>query len=248
MSYYPVEAVAYAAATYAMAKGLPVNEDLLAYRSESQILIASAAYDALLDVSWRRVAVAAGCPNEKNKLASLDMAVRHRKKRGWMDADLHALCKRAVEERLLLRLTPPGAPNCDPAPQASDEPAPPDPPPVAVPFTALRPKPDAALLPDLPPVHSRQIRKLETDLDKEIYGPPPKRQPVNVRTVTVPFPGDKPEDWRPLSVIPDEADDDPHKVSIHSPDRNRLGSTRIAKPKRISLPRIPSLERKLSDD
>lgn len=233
--------VAYAAATYAAATGAPVGPNLFAYRSEAQLLIAAAVYESFggKRMAWRRVAIAVFCPNDKNKIASLDMGVRHRQKRNAFDPVLFAACKQAAAQKQLIRTK--RLPEPEPVMRW----------PAKKPITVVRRDPPPPLRPPIAvPPGARQIAKPVSAIDKEIYGAPliaPRKIDPRAAYPTMPIPGDKPEGWTPPPE-PDDSDVDSEVMRVPSPNSERLGHREGARSKKITLPRIRALEKEFPND
>lgn len=238
------ESVAYAAATYAVWTGEPVSSALFAYRSEAQTLIAGAVYLATKGLSWRASALAAFCPNDKNKITSLDMGFRRRREKKLYDAGLFAAMCLAARERRLVREEKTEHPKAERqalgtgiAKLVAEH--------IAAPLAAIVAPTVIPAEVSINPALSKQTWKPQTDLDKEIYGRPLNARHVLARSqsVSVPMPGDKPEGWVPLPAPaePDEGDD-LGIADVESRHLERTGSA-SRRSKKITLPRIRALEK-----
>lgn len=169
------EQVAYAAVTYAKAKGGNPDDRLFALKSDAQMTLAAALYDAFPDVVFHRVAAALQCP--KDDANRLNMAMRGRRKSGRnIDEALIAKCATAAKE-LRVVFDPPAMP---PTPVVAK-------PSVSI-VRTVAPPPDRRFPPQ------GQFRKPITDLDKEIYGTPltgrPRPKFMIVEDVTAALMGD----------------------------------------------------------
>ena len=175
------EQVAYAAVTYAREKGIAPDESLFVLKSEAQMTLAAALYDAFPDVVFHRIASALQCPKDESN--RLNMMMRGRRKAGHgIDEAVIRNCRIAAIE---LRVVEP----------ATEKPEPPSVPIITgvprVPIIRTTAPPPE---PRFPP--QSQIRKPMTDLDKEIYGEPINRRslhafkPAIVENVTAALMGD----------------------------------------------------------
>lgn len=170
------EQVAYAAVTYAKAKGVAPDQSLFVLKSEAQMTLAAALYDAFPDVVFHRVASALQCPKDESN--RLNMMMRGRRKAGrGIDEAVIRNCRIAAVEPTTARTELPSAAIITGVPRV----------PI---IRTTAPPPE----PRFPP--QSQIRKPMTDLDKEIYGEPLNRRslhafkPAIVENVTAALMGD----------------------------------------------------------